>query len=259
MSDINWPAIEKAFCLGGKSFRELGREFGCSDTIIRKRAAKFAWQVLPAGTRTRIISSGIHPQCEPPANNTREPAPPEPVEAEDCAAETAGSAVVNQAMMARIAGVTVQTISTWMADGLPHFKPAANRCSFNLIDAVVWIRDNKWASADDKERLNRIKADDAQLDFDLKLGTLMKVSEATHAWENTCAMMRARLLSIPPVAQQRLGLSIPQVLGLTSLVHEVLEVLSGRIEAPPDEDAPAEAEEKPLPVGHKRSGPKRKH
>ena len=70
--------------------------------------------------------------------------------------------------------------------------------------------------------------------------------------------MRSRLLSIPPVAQQRLGLTVADTQTLTLLVHEALEVLSGRMEAPPMEEDAEEAPQaaKPLPVGQKRRGPK---
>ena len=169
---------------------------------------------------------------------------------------------VNQQTFADLLSITRQTVADWMANGMPHTKPGPGAVVIDLAEALPWVK-TRWTSADDRDRLAKIKADDAQLDLDLKLKTLMKVSTAMTAWENTCAMMRARLLSIAPTAQTRLGLSIPQVLGLTSLVHEALEVLSGRIEAPAEDcaDAPKvpKPTPKPLPAGQKRRGPKPRH
>lgn len=242
MPVLNWKTIEDAYRRGDKAVRELGREFGCSDTAIRKRASQYEWKVsetAPIAVQREPIKPNVR---ELPANVAPESAP------------QSGGVSVTQAQLAEIAGVTRQSIYLWMEEGLPFTRPAPQRCEYNIVDALVWIRENKWIATDDRERLARIKADDAQLDLDLKLQSLMKVSEATRVWENACASMRARILSVPPVAQQRLGLTVAQVQDLTGLVHEALEVLSGRMDSPPEDAEDQEPEEKPRPAGHKKPG-----
>lgn len=41
---IDWEAIEREYRVGTKSLREIGREYGVSDTAIRKRAKQFGWE-----------------------------------------------------------------------------------------------------------------------------------------------------------------------------------------------------------------------
>lgn len=243
MSVLDWNAIERAYRLGDKSLRELAREHGCSDTAIRKRAAQYNWKISE-------IAPIVAPR-EPITSNTCEPP-------EELSANATAKVTVSQFQLAEIAGVTRQTIRLWTQEGLPFTEPSPQRMNHDLVTALAWIRENK--KTDDKERLARIKADDAQLDLDLKLHSLMRVSEATKVWEGACASMRARILSVPPVAQQRLGLTVAQVQELTGLVHEALEVLSGRMDAPPEDPEEEEPEEKPRPAGHKKPGrPRREH
>ena len=163
---------------------------------------------------------------------------------------------MNQVEFCDLCGITPQTVRNWMAEGLPGVtKPVRNAFYVNLREALPWVRDNKWQAADDRARLARIKADDAQLDLDKKLGTLMDAAEAVRAWETGCASMRSRMLSIPSTAQTALGLSPAQGATLRDLVHEALEVLSGRMDTPVDVDVDEEAPApKPIPAGQRRRG-----
>lgn len=239
MPVLDWKSIEVKYRRGGESIRELGREFGCSDTAIRKRASQYGWTVNE--------TAPIVVQREPIAPKACEPT-------ENLHPNATQRVVVSQQQLADIVGVTRQSIHLWMKEGLPYTEPSVLRLEFDIVLSLSWVRENKWQATDDRERLARIKADDAQLDLDLKLQSLMRVSEATRVWENACASMRARILSVPPVAQQRLGLTVPQVQELTGLVHEALEVLSGRMDAPPMDPEDEEPEEKPRPAGHKKPG-----
>lgn len=42
--NIDWEKVEAEYRAGIKSLREIGGEFGCSDTAIRKTAAKKGWE-----------------------------------------------------------------------------------------------------------------------------------------------------------------------------------------------------------------------
>ena len=152
---------------------------------------------------------------------------------------------LNQQDFAALCGVTRKTIGLWMVEGLPGVsKPSRNSVYIDLLAAIPWVRDTKWADADDKSRLARIRADDAQLDIDLKLGKLMAVADAEATWTAACSAMRSRLLSIPATTAVLIGPGRSQVEieGIVrGAVNEALEALSGRTDGDLEEDDGAQA------------------
>ncbi len=168
---------------------------------------------------------------------------------------------MTQHEFAELCGVNRESIRLWTLEGMPGVsKPTRNSAYIDLRVALPWVRANKWANADDHQRLARIKADTAQLDLDLKLGSLMNVADAVATWERQCSGMRARLLSIPSTALSQAGLSTNQAESVRDLIYEALEALSGRKDAPPEdwESASGQAAKRPLPVGQKMRGRKRR-
>ena len=64
---INWPDLEAAYREGLTSNRELGRQFGCTETAIRKRATKGNW------LRSRTSPGPQEGAPEPPEPPTKYP------------------------------------------------------------------------------------------------------------------------------------------------------------------------------------------
>lgn len=57
--NVDWIAIEGAYRAGKNSIRAIGREYGTSDTSIRKHAKKHGWVRDPAGTKREIVWAEI--------------------------------------------------------------------------------------------------------------------------------------------------------------------------------------------------------
>lgn len=81
-----------------------------------------------------------------------------------------------------------------------------------------------------RERLNKAKADDAELDLAVKLGQLLPSEKVREQWAEECAAMRARLLSIPSTAALKIDGDMDQAQRegiIRKEIFEALEMLSG--------------------------------
>lgn len=155
---------------------------------------------------------------------------------------------VDQATFAALVGRTPQAIRDWVAEGMPgHRKPThadgrpmRNAVLINLLEAVPWVLRVKYSKdQDDRARLRKIQADDAEADWLVKQGTLLVADKVRETWANECAALRARLLSIPAVAAVKISAATSQAQReavIKAEIHEALANLSGQ---PPVEDPPA--------------------
>lgn len=139
------------------------------------------------------------------------------------------SVPLNQGEMAALAGVTRQTISDWMVEGLPHTKPGGREVVYDLFTAIPWIRDNKWKpSLDDRSRKLKAEADLAEMERDLQAGKLVDAAEVEASWVDAAIRVRAKILGMPPkLAPQVVSMTIPEAQELIEReCHQALAELS---------------------------------
>lgn len=140
---------------------------------------------------------------------------------------------VNRAGLADIFGVTENTITNWLGQGMPRAKRAVVRGQSDEYDTAECI---KWriareaggnAVGDDGEvinfeaeraRLTKEQADKVAMDNAVKRGDLMSATEVARHWGGLIVNAKTRLLSIPTK-------SAPLVLGAKSLpvAREIIE------------------------------------
>lgn len=99
----------------------------------------------------------------------------------------------------------------------------------------VWSECRAWEKAqlsqargedlDHGERLKKVKADDAEVDFAVKMGTLLESSKVRETWANECAAMRARLLSIPASAALKIDPTMTQTQREEIIRRDICEAL----------------------------------
>ena len=141
---------------------------------------------------------------------------------------------LKQIDLARIFGKNERTIQRWHDQGLPRHGEGRGTV-YVWSEVLPWFLAFMSGSGDGKEpshkdRFEKVKADDAELDFALKQGTLMEASKVRETWSSECAAMRARLLSIPATAALRIdpGHTQAQREGIIrDAIYEALEALSG--------------------------------
>ena len=195
MRTTDWSAIEKEFKEGDLSLRRLGAAHGVTEGAIRQHAKKARW------VRKNCSISPVPQEAPQPTQPSKTPGPVEP-ECEDDfpdPEDRTGSEVnVNQKQLAKIFGVTRQTIANWMNEGLPHWRPDTGKVNFFVSAAVSWVKDNKWTPGiDDKSRKTRAEADMAEMTAQKMGRSLVDAGEAQAAWEDFLSRLKANLRGFP--------------------------------------------------------------
>lgn len=132
---VDWAAIEVHFRAGVRSIREIAREFGVSDTAIRKRARECGWTRDHAAkveakaaekVRTALVRSEVRNQT---GDANREPPPAEAAQIEIEAEVSARIQIAHRADVTRarelatklLAEVEAQTVSLELLMTLREF------------------------------------------------------------------------------------------------------------------------------------------
>ena len=110
---------------------------------------------------------------------------------------------VNKRQLADIVGVTEQALTNWQKEGLPVAAYADKNGLANEYDTVAVIR---WMFQRELERLNkekprdrldRVKAELAELERDEKLGQLAPAEMFERAWGDHVLAARTEFLTMP--------------------------------------------------------------
>lgn len=78
---------------------------------------------------------------------------------------------------------------------------------------------------DHGERLKKVKADEAEVNFAVKMGSLLVATDVRETWANECAAMRARLLSIPASAALKIDPHMTQAQREDVIRRDIYEAL----------------------------------
>ena len=129
--------------------------------------------------------------------------------------------VITRTQLAQIFGKTTKTISTWQAYGMPSLdkRGKANTRLFYLPEAIQWrehyVQGSDVLSAQaEKARLDKFRANKAELEYHLLLGELVNVNLVTKCWSGYISDCVARLMSLP----NKLG---PVVFGVKTIPKAV--------------------------------------
>lgn len=111
--------------------------------------------------------------------------------------------IVNKKELAEIIGISERSLTEWQKEGLPVVSYADNRGQANEYDTVAVIR---WLLQRELERLNkekprdrldRVKAELAELERDEKLGQLAPAAMFERAWGDHVLAARTEFLTMP--------------------------------------------------------------
>jgi len=141
---------------------------------------------------------------------------------------------LKQTEIAALLDLTERRIQQLHDEGLPR-NGTGRGGTYVWADVLAWHTTRISCSGGPEalthtDRLRKIQADTAELDFALKQKTLMLASKVRETWANECAAMRARLLSIPSTAAVRIDPSHTQAQREAIIredIYEALESLSG--------------------------------
>ena len=129
--------------------------------------------------------------------------------------------VVTRAQLAQIYGKTTETIGVWKEHGLPVLDRRGNKNAvlFYLPDVVQWresyVMDSDTLSAQaEKARLDKFRANKAEIEYHIALGELVDVNMVTKCWSGYISDCVARLMSLP----NKLG---PVVFGVKTIPKAV--------------------------------------
>lgn len=107
---------------------------------------------------------------------------------------------VSAAELARLFGVTRETVSGWITQGLPH-EPRDGPGKEHAIKpgvAVTWLVRRELAAADSpRAALDRAKAEALHLELERRRGELVPVSEVAPTFEAFVQHVRSGLLQLP--------------------------------------------------------------
>ena len=207
----DWAALENDFRLGTQSIRKLAVAHGVAESVVRSRAKKGGWIRACAEPAQEPIEAA-HP-AQLPAQTIPAPAQPAaaipgPVEGDEPSVDPedhGDDPVCNQKQLAKAFGGTRQTVTNWMNEGLPHWRPAHGKVNYYLSAAVAWVRDNKWSPGmDDKARQTKAQADMAEMAAAKMAGSLVDAGAAQAAWEDFLSRLKANLRGFPDRVLPRL-------------------------------------------------------
>jgi phage terminase Nu1 subunit (DNA packaging protein) len=143
---------------------------------------------------------------------------------------------LKQAEVLALLGISERRIQQLHGEGLP--RNGEGRGVTYVWDQVLAWRDARLSGSQEAasgrishgERLKKIKADDAELDLELKLKTLMVAAKVRVAWASSKAATRARLLSLPSTVALKIDPSHTQAQReeiIREDVYEALGLLAG--------------------------------
>lgn len=109
--------------------------------------------------------------------------------------------IVNRQEIGEIMDVSQQTISDWLAKGMPVIDRGAafNDAAYDTGAVVRWYVEWKIAGVkgeSQKERLDRVTADLRELDLQKRRGELLELEAVVPAWKGLVNTTRRRLLAI---------------------------------------------------------------
>lgn len=142
---------------------------------------------------------------------------------------------VNKRQLSEIMGVTEQTLTNWQNEGLPVAVYAAKNGLSNEYetgDVVRWFVQKEISRLQlekPRDRLDRVKAELAELERDEKLGQLAPAALFERAWNDHILAARTEFLTMPDILATELsalaGVEIdPDVIALH--INRALEKLA---------------------------------
>jgi len=133
----------------------------------------------------------------------------------------------NRVQLAAIFDVTERTILDWTRDGMPvqaeNQRGKGNE--YRMIDCVIWLIQREYdrlTRETAKDRLDRTRADIAQIELAEKLGLVARVDELESNWVRDVMACKSELLNLGP----RLAAKLTAVLGVE--VND--ELITGEVE-----------------------------
>lgn len=119
---------------------------------------------------------------------------------------------VNRAGLADAHGVSENTITNWLEEGLPRVKAAERRGQsdeYDVAETIRWrlAREAAKGALDDegnlinfdseRARLTKEQADKIAMENEMRRKTLVSAEHVAEHWANLCSNVKNRLLSIP--------------------------------------------------------------
>ena len=152
---------------------------------------------------------------------------------------------VDGADMAKICGVTAQTVRNWMLQGMPASKPTRNSLYVNLAEAIPWLREKVWQRTDLRAAKLQSEVNILAMQEGTMAGTLVSVAQVADQWSQECAAFRSRILSLPTTLAVRIHTAGLTQDGIRELIAahlaEALTCLSGDPVAS-EEELPAKSD-----------------
>ena len=128
--------------------------------------------------------------------------------------------VVTRSQIAQIYGKTTDTIGTWQGHGMPVLDESRGKARLSYLPDVVQWRESYVQGSDvlsaqaEKARLDKFRANKAELEYHIALGELVDVNMVTKCWSGYIGDCVARLMSLP----NKLG---PVVFGVKTIPKAV--------------------------------------
>lgn len=148
-------------------------------------------------------------------------------------------------------GVTVRTVTNWIAEGMPHRAGGKGQRRVVRSEANAWVREREREAAEAESdapadlaeaerRYQLARAEKVELEVRRARGELVTVEEAAAPVEAMLAQLRAQMVTIPQRWAPTLLAckALPEITGkLDGLVAELMTTLAA------DDDDPTETEE----------------
>ena len=128
--------------------------------------------------------------------------------------------VVTRSQIAQIYGKTTDTIGTWQGHGMPVLDESRGKARLSYLPDVVQWRESYVQGSDvlsaqaEKARLDKFRANKAELDYHVSLGKLIDTEVVTKMMTGYISDCVARLMSLP----NKLG---PVVFGVKTIPKAV--------------------------------------
>lgn len=135
---------------------------------------------------------------------------------------------------AALCGVTPQSITDWMADGMPGVtKPSKREVAIDIFVALPWVREQRWKpKGDDKARKQKADADIAEMEAAKMRGELIPASAVESEWVKVAHVVRTKILGLPVALRQRVPhLSADDQAVLEALAREICQELADQADA----------------------------
>jgi phage terminase Nu1 subunit (DNA packaging protein) len=202
VTEAGSSALKTAYEGGNLSLRALAREFGISESLVRKKAAAGGWVRTPRPAETGTVAGGAQGYAGG-AQGPRTPAHPPAANADkggpDPLATPAATLLVSAPQLAELCQVTRPAIQAWLGEGLPYRQADKGApIQIALLEAIPWLRLHKWnQGGQDRGRKLKAEADLAEMEAAEKARSLVDAALAQRVWEDFLSRLKATLRSFP--------------------------------------------------------------